>query len=357
MNIGVILRRDCSGLGIQSRWVASLINPTAVVAVDMGQSNRGHLQDIAHPNVLHATWDARGSQDGARKVAAHFQGCDVVWTAESMYWTALPRRLGRTPLCVHANPELWADPRERNVRPAWPTSWRSEGTRYPVVPHPSPVGDPVFAEIAAANLARTGPARRILHMAAPAMLDRNGSEAMLAALSVYRGPAFTLVVGGSQFAGNRNARLRGLDTRVQWPSRVGDVTVEVLPALADHRDLYRNVDLLVIPRRYAGQNLPATEAAAAGVPVLMTNVDPQDSWGGVDSSISCNGGTVHAMRGGRFTVHDPDPQSIAGRLAAYVHESVGVRPVWQQRAMQWAVANRWDAVRPAWEAWLAPSHR
>lgn len=357
MKVGALCRVDSSGLGVQGRWVTHLLQPEAVVAVSMGQSNRGPVHDIDHPNVLHATWDARGQVDGARKVASHFSGCDVVWSAETGYWTALPRRLGRTPLCLHINLELWVDSRERNVRPALPTSWMAEGKRYPVIPHPSPVGDPVFAEISAANIARPGPARRVLHMAAPAMLDRNGSQAMLAALSHYKGPPFTLVVGGSTFAGNRAAVRRGVDSRMVWPRQVGNVTVEVLPALTDHRDLYRDVDLLVIPRRYAGQSLPASEAAAAGVPVLMTDVAPQDGWDGVDSSISCVGGRVHSMRGGQFTVHEPDPRSIATCLAAYTGDGGQSRHGWRARAMKWAVANRWDAVKPLWDEWLDPSHR
>lgn len=343
MNVGVLIRADASGLGTQSRWVARLLQPRAAVVVDMGHLSRGPTVEVEHPNLLTVPY----GRDQSRQIAAHFSECDTVWTAEALYFTALPRRLARKRVCVHANPELYVPTRDRNIVPALPTAWRAEALGFPVVRHPSPVGDPVFAEVAAANRARGGPARRILHIAAPAMLDRNGTDALMAGLRLYDGPPFTLVVAGA-----------GLDGRKQisLPRRVRDVTVERVAPVVENVDLYRDVDLLVLPRRYAGQCLPAAEAAAAGVPVLMSAVPPQDGWPGVDASIVCGRGQVHPMRGGRFTVHQPDPRSLAQRLLTYTSEPE-VRARWQTEAMAWAWDNRWEMVEPEWRAWLDPSHR
>lgn len=252
MTLGVICRQDQSGLGIQSRLMVDLLQPDRVVAVDMGRDNRGQTVAIDHPNVLCAQWNDPRRPTVGMEVARFLKGCTTVYAPESLYWTPLPRRLARARFALHCNPELWKPTRERNVIPAWPTVWCADRHPYPVIPHPSPVGQPRFDALAADNLARSGPARTVLHMAAPAMLDRNGSVPMRDALHLYRGPPFTLLVGGSRFAGNPQAVRRGKDSSLRWPDRIGDVRVKVLPAVEDHVDLYRNVDLMVIPRRYAG---------------------------------------------------------------------------------------------------------
>lgn len=351
MSVGVLARVDSSGLGNQARLIVDLLQPDAVVAVDMGKTNRGPVHRIDHPNVLRATFQGADQARTSQQVARFLGGCDVVWTAESWYWTALPRRIRPARLCVTANPELWRPTGDRNVHAVGPTSWLADRLKLDVVPHPIPVGVEAFDLLAASNLSRPGPARRILHMAAPAMLDRNGSEALMAALSLYDGPPFTLVVGGSRFSG-RSALQRGLDTSIVWPTRIGPVTVEQLPMVEDHAAMYADVDLLVIPRRYAGLCLPAQEAAAAGVPVLMSSLAPQTGWSGVDSSIVCGSGRPVQMRGGRFRVAEPRPQSIAERLRAYTSDQGETRRAWQEAACEWAVEGDWAHVRPLWDAWL-----
>ncbi len=353
MTLGVIARTDQSGLGIQSRLVVDLLQPDRVVTVDMGKHNRGAPVTIDHPNLLAASWNDPRRPNIGVEVTSFLKGCTAVYAAESFYWTALPRRLPRTRFCVAANMELWRDLGERNVCPSLPTTWLAQRhPTYPVVPHPTPVGVPAFDALAADNLARTGPARTVLHMAAPAMLDRNGSQAMLASLRFYKGPAFTLLVGGSTFAGNPQAVRRGVDSSLVWPKRVKNVRIKVLPAVEDHADLYRNVDLMVIPRRYAGQSLPSSEAAAAGVPVLMTDLSPQDEWSGVDSSIRASKGQVHVMRGGKFHVAEPDPRSIAEQVTRYTSDDGEHRHAWQQAASEWAVAGSWGNVKDRWLDWL-----
>ena len=335
--LGVLCRVDSSGLAVQTQLMVDLLNPDVVVYVDMGSANRGPVHRLNHPNSMWAP--GQNSALTGQTVARFLRDCDTVWTAESLYWTSLPRRLRRTRICVTANPELWRPSGEANVDAVFPTVWHADGR--PVVPHPFPAGRPNFDRVAAGNLARQGPARRVLHVAAPAMLDRNGTDPLLAALRLYRGPPFTLVVAGA-----------GLPSTFDVPRRVGDVTVERLAPVVDHADMYVDADLYVGPRRYAGLHLPAGEAAAAGVPVLMSAVSPQDSWGGVDASIVCGRGEFHAMRGGRFRVAVPDPASIAARLAAYTSDDGSCREGWQRAASLWAFRGSWDHVAPSWNHWL-----
>ena len=83
----------------------------------------------------------------------------------------------------------------------------------------------------------------------------------------------------------------------------------------------------------------------------MTDLSPQDGWSGVDSSIRCAQGQLHPMRGGRFHVAEPDPQSIADQLLRYTTDG-DHRQAWQQAACEWAVAHDWAHVKARWVDWL-----
>lgn len=347
--LGLILRLDASGLGSQSRLMLDLLDPAAVVAVDMGADSRGPT--VPPPDGALVLGHRPGkSIDAARQAARHLSGCDAVWSPESPYWPRLPRMLdGRMHLTV--NPELWRDLGDR-CKIALPTTWHSMQLGYPVVPHPTPFDQPGWADVRQANESRVGPARRVLHIAAPAFHDRNGTDAVLQGLAGYAGPGFTLLVAGAGLdKPTRGRPVPGLPLPATL-GRDGQIRVERVGEVADRLDLYRDVDLLVLPRRYAGLCLPAQEAASAGVPVLMSDLDPQDGWSGVDSSIRCGRGHVVPMRGGRFRVAHPDPRSLAQRVWAYTQDDGAVRGRWQLQAVAWALAGSWPHVSDDWTRWL-----
>lgn len=56
-----------------------------------------------------------------------------------------------------------------------------------------------------------------------------------------------------------------------------DLEIEVVTDVADYTSLYSRGDLLVLPRRYGGLCLPAQEAMSFGIPVIMTDVSPNNS--------------------------------------------------------------------------------
>lgn len=50
--------------------------------------------------------------------------------------------------------------------------------------------------------------------------------------------------------------------------------VEVITNVPNYEDLYKDGDLLVLPRKYGGLCLPMQEALSCGLPVIMTDVSP-----------------------------------------------------------------------------------
>ena len=348
--LATFVRLDQGGLAAQSQQMTDLLRPEKVVCVDMGTKGRGPAQDPADlewhgADVLHVGASAGGSM---RDVVDFLRGIGALWSAESLYWMGLPRKLQTRGVAmrVHTNPEL-AFHLDPEVSHALPTVWEQERMGLPVVPHPTPVGDPVFDELAKANAAKTGPVERVLHVAAPAMLDRNGTQVVLDACRAYAGPPFTLVVAGSGLTGRHAFDL---------PESIGRVTIERLPEQTDRHAMYADVDLLVLPRRYGGLCLVAYEAAAAGLPVVMPDLSPQDSWSGVRTFPTLPAHHVESMRGGRFQVHEPDPEALAVHLAAYTAHPTLVMDL-RAQARQWAEGLSWPNVRQAWHDWLDPACR
>lgn len=50
--------------------------------------------------------------------------------------------------------------------------------------------------------------------------------------------------------------------------------IELKSNIEDYRDLYKEGDLLVLPRKYGGLCLPMQEALSSGIPVIMPNISP-----------------------------------------------------------------------------------
>jgi hypothetical protein len=57
-----------------------------------------------------------------------------------------------------------------------------------------------------------------------------------------------------------------------------DAPVELLGDAPTPGGLYADGDVLILPRRYGGLCMPAREAVTAGMPVIMPEIPPNDSW-------------------------------------------------------------------------------
>lgn len=330
MTVGVIARMDRSGLAQQTRAIARLLPADVIVAIDMGHRARGPQTPIPGAVTL-CPRDTCPDEPHAVDAGAAFEafaGCDVVWTAETPYWPNLPIALAGigTRTVVTANPELLRP--TPHATTVLPTSWHAERLGLPVVPHPAPVGDiPVIAPPEVA--------RRFLHVGAPAMRDRNGTDVVLRACELYRGPTIAVVLAGEGIAW------------VNIPHHSPNVILTTTAPVGDWQDLYTHGDVLLLPRRYGGLCLPALEAAAAGMSIVMTDLAPQSGWSGVDSCVSAAPGPMVPMAGGNFDVARPDPQSLADAMLAYA-SSPARMAAGARQASRWAASLAWPEVEPLW---------
>lgn len=223
-------------------------------------------------------------------------GADVIWSAETFYRADFcdhARQAGcRTVL--HAMPELFGGTHSPADVTWTPTGWRTDllpGDAHHV---PFPVARDRLP------FRRRTKAEVFLHVAAPAMLDRNGTQAVLAALRWVRHPILLLVRGQT-----RPAR--------RWRTQVGRVTIRRIDD--EHPDYWQawsdEADVLLLPRRYAGQCLPANEAASLGMPVVMTAIDPQLDWFHPETLVPARQASTARMGGGQVAVHDVSARALA----------------------------------------------
>lgn len=151
-----------------------------------------------------------------------------------------------------------------------PSHWKLEEMRQRfgediVVYLPPPIDPMEYKEARDTNLQRSAEKLRILHVVGTlASYDRNGTLDLLRALG-YTTTDFELVVH-SQHELPKDYIVE--DPRISY--HIGSVE--------NSRDLYKGFDLMVLPRRYGGLCLPMWEALMSAIPVVMTNMSPNDSY-------------------------------------------------------------------------------
>lgn len=332
MKTGLVVRCDQGGLSSQTYALWWHLRParTLVVRVEDPRGDEYPEQYLDDPNVMLL---GRRNHITDAEARAFTRGLDHVLSVEGFYGRPFDRLPVQT--TVVANPELFDPHAARADRVVVPTPW--ELGRMPagteVIPHPtSPPENPTYRR-------QRDTVTTFLHVAAPAMLDRNGTEPLMEALRKVRAPCELIVR-----AANRKSPHQG-----QASFQVGHVAVHWDDRPVRHwwENYPPEADCLVLPRRYGGLCLVAQEAAACGIPNLMTGLPPQQWWPGWRTRVA--GGLHYQMKGGAFTVHKPYVPDLARwmtELAGGEHDVAGM----SADSLEWAESISWDCLLPRWEA-------
>ena len=328
MKFGVIARSEARGLANQSHEVCSHLDPDRVLLIDPGPDKRftQHPERYEEWDTTTARWtNGRLDPDIVRPWLA---GLDVVYTAETPYDQHLPQWAAEAGcgVAVHANPEFLS-PSDAQAAVTWwaATPWRLAHlpARTRVVPMPCP--EPGFTPESADRV-------RFLHVAGwPAVADRNGTGIVAEAATLTASDA-TVTIRGQH---------RDIDRYRRHTPRLRAEAGN----LAHHWDLYRDADVLVMPRRFGGLCLPALEALALGLPVVMSDTPPNDLWPGPRVQVTKT--TTTATRGGVIPLYDTDPRALAATLDDLA-TNPDILSKLRKEAAQWAQANSWEALTPMW---------
>jgi len=288
LRVGILARADDGGLGTMTWEFARHMQPARALIVDLGAQGRGplrlerftdHCEEVAICN-SYPMFDASAIQWLLRDI-------DVLYSAETWYWPAVQTMATEAGVktVLHSMPELH-NPGLLADQVWVPTLW--EIGRIPGAVHmPVPVALDRFPMITSTS------AEKFLHVAASAFHDRNGTGTVQGAADAIKS-SVDLIIRGSQdrFEPRGNARvIHEGGTASYW-------------------DMTAGADVLVYPRRYAGLSLPMQEAMARGMPLIVTDLSPQNAWPGVLTIPAVDPYDVD-MKGGTFKVWRSSPSSLA----------------------------------------------
>lgn len=336
MKLGMLVRAEDRGLGIQSWEAWRHLSPDVTVVVDMGELSRGWCQHFdRYPGAVRAPFDGHRLDDVAFDA---LRDVDVILSFETLYDWRLTQ-LGPATV-VQVNPEFYkhgVDPSLPHPTSWWaPTPWlldRLPPERTRLVPVPVALDrwpDPVAASPSVGPL-------RVLHVAGkPAHLDRNGTTALQEALRQVRSDVVVTVRAQTPIAGPR-----------RLPPNV-ELRVEHRNEPAYWR-LYDDQHVLVMPRRYGGLCLPVQEAMAAALGVVMPETAP-NPWWPVYLTPADRGPTVK-MPCGQVQLGTPRRGTIAGAIDALADRR-DLLALWQGKSRAWAMAHSWSALLGTYQAEL-----
>lgn len=333
------------GLGIQTWAYVRNLEPDHVIVVDVGE-HETFPSDFDRFRVLRSTI-VQMAPDGTlpeREMRGALRKADIWLTAETMYdWRACDwARDAGARTVVHVNPEFYRHGQHRLPHPdAWwnPTTWRMnhlpDGTRHV----PFPVELDRFAGMDARKRA-SGPARFLHSVGKWAMYDRNGTEQYLRACYL---------------AQHLDTTVRSQEPLESPPG--GDWVDVRVGSVDDYWQAYDGFDVLVLPRRYGGLCLPAQEAMAAGLAVVMPAVSPNPECWPIVPIRARNAGRV-PLPAGWVEMHDADPGSLAHAMCALDQDPLALEAA-KARSHEWATAHSWERMGGVYRdelalAWTGP---
>lgn len=341
MKIGLIARCEYArGLAIQSKGFYDHMPVDRVLLV----RRQPHVLDCDervdwYPGATHITYDHIAHTLPQEIVMEWLEGLDVVFTVETPYDWRFPdwARSMRVKTVIQGNPEFYRHDQDAHIIAGdnsykahpdawwWPTPWRID--RLPpgqVVPVPMPDRLPTAA----------GAEPKFLHVVGKrAYEDRNGTDVVINALRSIEVPCEITIQG---FGWELDAEFI---RRQLLPGSPVRLDVDVV-GVEDRWGMYRDQSVLVLPRRYGGLCLPALEAAACGLGVLMPDCSPNSVL--ASGFVSARDERTVQLACGPVRMADVDFRT----LAAKINELAGnPAEIARMQARSLAMVPRWSEMR------------
>ncbi len=331
MKLGLIARADSRGLGIQTKAVHDHLHPAKTMVIDCPSANPLPLRRDWYPG---ATW-IKGLPT-AGDFRSWLDGLDVVYTAETAYGPALWPEAAQAGVktVLHVNREFL----DRNDRPSlWaaPSMWHFDEIPDPKALLAVPIDLAKFRARAPRNRATN-----FLHVIGrPAIHDRNGTADLLDALTHVRTPiTVTLTCQDEHYVSGMLASRR-IPRHIHLKVRTGDIT--------DNTDLYTDQDVLILPRRFGGLCLPANESLGAGMPVVMPDIAPNNTWLPADWLVPAESrGEFQAKT--RVELFSADHRALAAMIDRFAEDTAFFASA-RDTARRMAKELSWPEQRPVYQ--------
>lgn len=306
MRIGLIAYSTDTGLGNQTFEFYKHMKPAKTLLVDLSDFN--HME--THHDRFPDAQIVKGIPN-CNHMAWLLEGVDIVFVCETPlnYCLMEKAKAAGVPVVLQYNYEFLDYLNQPNLAPpavlAAPSRWGFDDVASrqiaPIVELFVPVNDESITE------REISVCRKMIHIAGrQAIHDRNGTQTFIRA-AMKCGDKFEYTI----YAQSLDDPTRRLLQKAQ-----STVKIELVENLENYSDMYADGDVLVLPRKYGGLCLPMQEALAAGIPVIMPNISPNDyrlpkQW------------LVDANRTGSFTarteidIYDVDPNWLAFKMCEF----------------------------------------
>lgn len=350
--VGIIARADAGGLAQMATEFVRGYPTHAALLVDRGPSGRGPC----FPERIAAHVDKLWTSDGSVTLSPDrfpldcqqfVDEVDVVYATETVYdrsTYALADAWGKG-LVLHAMPELLHASDAARAQTIWlPTEWRVDIITQQRIRagRDAPVLMPVPLILDDWEYRQRDRAEVYCAIASGADHDRNGTRYIYDAVLEIERPVLVYIRGGEQPYQDR------------WTE--GRATFQWLPDCDDYHDVIPDdVDVLLMPRRYGGLCMPVREAAARGIPTMMTDVPPQEFWPACPDGyrIPTTITTPTRMIGGTVDVYTVNHRDLAATWDRWTGASPATIREHSARARAWAESLSWDLWQPRYETEFA----
>jgi glycosyltransferase involved in cell wall biosynthesis len=312
MRLGIIARADKTGLGNQTKELVDMLKPDKVLLIDSSHFN-GNKQYPEWYEGYNVTKTQAGFMSNM-EVNAFLNEIDVVISCEIFYnrrLAALAHRRGIKTILQY-NYEFFEyfvveGMRQPNILLS-PTTWHLDymdkyfGGKSKVMHLPPPTTPAIFDDAKKINMAKTH--KRILHVAGKrASKDRNGTDVVIEMLE-YSKANYELVV----------------TVQGDFNPYCSDPRLTIDNSNPDNRaELYSGFDFVILPRKYGGLCLPMNEALLSGLPVIMTDISPNNDILPPEWLVEASK-TAEVQFKGLVELYETDPQKLAELVDKFVNE-------------------------------------
>lgn len=283
MKLGLIARADNSGLGIQTLEFYRHMCPDKTLVVDISDLNGNTVYPERYPERAKFCKGFPADID----IREFLEGLDCVFIAEAAYnvnFYDIARSMGvKTAVqynyefmdwLVNPNypkPDMFIAPSMWNYLKV--ASWCEQNqVKLEYLHCPVDREKILFRQIQQAKVFLHPAGRSAAH-------DRNGTELVIQAAAYIESDAKIII----HFQGEQGLPHQATHT-IQWYKDLAkelNIPKERLEFIEteyeNYEEAYKTGDVLLLPRRYGGNCLPLNEALSAGMPVIMTDIKPNNS--------------------------------------------------------------------------------
>jgi len=350
---GLIARADSGGLGIQTQEYYNHMKPDKTLVVDIDHLNGNKSNYDLFPNATFC--NIHPIPDDVLR--GFFEGLTSVFLAEAPY-----------------NPRFYDIAREMGVKTFNQYNYEFiDWYSNPDAPYPDVLiapsrwnFDTMQALADAHNVKHVylhcpvdreklkfreiRQARRFLHNAGKsAAHDRNGTYDVIRASNyVHDGVKIVIKFQGEQ--GLAHQLTATTQQYIDFARDFGDTdklefVVEDYP---DYEDVYNLGDVMVLPRRYGGNCLPMNEALSCGLPVIMTDIEPNDMFLPGEWLIEAHNFDSFIARA-YVELYSVDIHKLAHKINEFYYMSEEEMLAENQKANDLAESISWETLRPRYK--------